>query len=203
MLLYDNERAPNPRRVRIFLHEKGIDVPRASIDIMTSVHKMPDFAAKNPFMRVPVLELDDGTFLSESVAICRYFEEIQPDPPLFGRTAVEKATVEMWNRRVELGPFLNIAQGFRHTNSAMAALEVPQIMDWGIANQNKIDASLALCNEALARSAFVAGDVFTIADITLLTCVDFLRVLRRTIPDSMTNLRDWHERVSHRESAKA
>ncbi len=109
MKLYDGGRAPNPRRVRIFLAEKGLSVPMVQVDIMAGEQKAPEIAALNPMMRVPILEFDDGTVLSESVAICRYFEEMHPEPPLMGVDARDRATVEMWNRRMELNLGLAIA----------------------------------------------------------------------------------------------
>ena len=135
MILYDTKTAPNPRRVRIFLAEKGIDVPVEQIDLMNFGCQTKEFTAKNPMQRVPMLELDDGTCISESVAICRYFEETQPEPPLFGRDAKERAMVEMWNRRVEQHVLFPVASVFRHTSEAMAHLEVPQITAWAEANR--------------------------------------------------------------------
>ena len=137
MKLYEEPRAPNPRRVRIFLAEKGIAVPRVSIDINKMEHKTPEFAALNPFQRTPTLQLDDGTVIAESIAICRYFEEVQPDPPLFGIGAVGKALVEMWQRRIEFGLLLAVAAAFRHLHPAMAQMEVPQVTAWGEANKPK------------------------------------------------------------------
>ena len=123
MKIIEHNKAPNPRRVRIFLAEKGLTVPFEQIDIMKLDHRLPGFADKNPMQQVPVLILDDGTAISESVAICRYFEETHPNPPLFGRDAKDKALVEMANRRMELGLLYRVAQAFRHTHPAMAELE--------------------------------------------------------------------------------
>lgn len=203
MKLYETARAPNPRRVRVFLAEKGMTVETVEIDIMTSKHHSPEFARLNPLMRVPVLELDDGTCLSESVAICRYFEALSPKPALFGVGALEQGQVEMWNRRIELGLFLHIAQGFRHTNPAMAPLEVPQVEEWGRVNLARIDADLAFVDAALQGRPFITGERFSIADITLLVALDFMRVLKRSIPPELSNLGRWHESVKARPSAKA
>src|SRR4051795_7097851 len=123
MKLYDGGRAPNPRRVRVFLAEKGITVPLEPVDLGRYQHKSPEFARINPIQRVPVLALDDGTLIAESIAICRYFEELQPEPALFGRGAKEVAEVEMWNRRLELILLFPIAHVFRNTHPAMKDLE--------------------------------------------------------------------------------
>ncbi len=203
MKLYDSVRAPNPRRVRIFLHEKEIEVPRVLVDLARFEHRQPDFAHVNALQRTPALELDDGTIITESVAICRYFEAIQPEPALFGRTPVEQAKVEMWNRRAELEVFVPITHVFRHLHPGMATHEVPQIADWGEANKPKILAGLALLNQALAYSPYLAGDVFSIADITALCALDFMKPTRTKVPDEMEHLASWHARVSARSSATA
>src|SRR5215475_13485767 len=130
MKILQTKTAPNPRRVRIFLAEKGIEVPYAELDILKGL-KTPDFTRLNPFQRVPVLILDDGTPIAETMAICRYFEETQPEPALFGKGAKQRAIVEMWNRRMELGLLASVAQAFRHLHPAAAALEVPQVPAWG------------------------------------------------------------------------
>jgi glutathione S-transferase len=130
-------RSANPRRVRIFLAEKQISVPFEEVDLMAGALRTPQFTGLNPMQRVPVLVLDDGTAICESVAICRYFEEVQPEPALFGRGAVGRAEVEMWNRRVELGLFGAVASVFRHLHPKMSHLEVPQVA-WGEANKTKV-----------------------------------------------------------------
>ncbi|NRG18335.1 glutathione S-transferase [Rhizobiales bacterium] len=203
MKLYDTARAPNPRRVRIFLAEKGIQVPTEQVDIMGKMAKSDAFTALNPLQRVPVLELDDGTVITESVAICRYFEEIQPEPPLMGRNAVEKAQVEMWNRRVELGVFAAVANAFRHAHPAMSGLEVPQVKEWADANRPKALEAMKFLDRVLADRPFVAGELFSIADITLLCALDFARVPKIAIADEHVNLKRWHAQVSSRPSAKA
>src|SRR5215475_2149064 len=144
MKLYDGGRAPNPRRTRIFLAEKGIKLPIEQVDLGHMEQKSAAYVAINPLMRVPALVLDDGTVLTESIAICRYFEALQPDPPLFGRGALEQAKVEMWNRRLELDLLLPIAQVFRHQHPAMAAFEQPQVPQWGEANKPRIMSFLTL-----------------------------------------------------------
>ena len=138
MKLYDAKMAPNPRRTRIFLAEKGIEIPTEQVDMMTMQHKTPEYTAINPLQRMPALLLDDGTIITESLAICRYFEELQPEPPLFGKGAKDIALTEMWSRRVENNFFAPVAQVFRHLHPAMKELEVPQIADWAEANRPRI-----------------------------------------------------------------
>lgn len=203
MKLYDGGRAPNPRRVRIFLAEKGLSVPMVQVDIMALEQKAPEIAALNPMMRVPILEFDDGTVLSESVAICRYFEEMHPDPPLMGIDARDRATVEMWNRRMELNLGLAIAAVARHGNKAMAVLEPVQVPDWADLNRDLIPDLLALLNSELAGREFIAGPRYTIADITALCMLDFMKVTRIPIPEDHTHLLRWHGAVRGRPSAKA
>jgi glutathione S-transferase len=203
MKLYDRRQAPNPRRTRIFLAEKGITVPTEQVDIIAKQHKTPEYAAINPLQRMPALVLDDGTVITESIAICRYFEVLQPEPPLFGVGAKEIALVEMWNRRVELGLFFPVAQVFRHTHPAMKELEVPQVPDWAEANKPRIIEFLHVLDGELKNTRFIAGDRYTVADITALCAVDFMKPARVAVPDDCTNVKRWHADVSARPSAKA
>ena len=203
MRIIETHRAPNPRRVAIFLAEKGIDVPREERDLMSGDLRQDDFSAVNPWQRVPVLILDDGTAISESVAVCRYFEELHPEPPLFGAGALGKAQVEMWNRRVELGLFNAVASVFRHLHPKMAHLEVPQVTPWGEANKEKVESELIRLDRRLAETAFVAGENYSIADITALVAVDFMKPAKLGTPESHANLMRWHRKVSARPSASA
>ena len=203
MKLIDQARTPNPRRVRIFLAEKGVSVPSEPLDLMQNQHKTDDFSAINPFQSIPVLILDDGTAIAESVAICRYFEELHPSPPLFGTGALERAMVEMWNRRMELGLFQCVVHAFRHLIPAMSALEKPQVPEWGQANKLRIDEQMSRLDRQLAYHRFVAGDTFSIADITALVAIDFTRPLKIERPQSLTHLNRWYAEVSSRPSAKA
>ena len=203
MKLYDSRQAPNPRRTRIFLAEKGITVPTEQVDIMAKQHKTPEYAAINPLQRMPALMLDDGTVITESIAICRYFEVLQPEPPLFGVGAKEVALVEMWNRRVELGLFFPVAQVFRHTHPAMRELEVPQVPDWAEANKPRIIEFLHVLDGELKNTRFIAGDRYTVADITALCAVDFMKPAKVAVPDDCTNVKRWHADISARPSAKA
>lgn len=203
MKLYDGGRAPNPRRTRIFLAEKGLNIPLVPIDMGALGHRSNEIESLNPLQRLPILELDNGTVITESVAICRYFEELHPEPPLFGEGALGKARVEMWNRRVELNFFGPVSAAFRHTHPAMAEWEVPQIPEWGEANRPKAVKFMALLDEQLATNTFIAGEHFSIADITLLVSVDFLKPAKIIMPEQFGNLKRWHEAVSSRPSAKA
>ena len=203
MKLFDGGRAPNPRRVRIFLAEKGIEVPLVPVDMGAMEHRQGEVAARNPLQRLPVLELDDGTVLCESVAICRYFEEIQPEPALFGRGALGKAEVEMWQRRVEQNLFFPVSQAFRHIHPAMKEWEVPQVPEWGEANKPKALDFLGLLDAELGGREFVAGDAYSIADITGLVALDFMKPARIVIPEELTNVIRWRGAITSRPSASA
>jgi glutathione S-transferase len=201
MKILQTRTAPNPRRVRIFLAEKGIEVPFEELDLMKL--KSAEFTELNWFQRVPVLVLDDGTVIAETVAICRYFEETQPEPALFGKGALGRATVEMWNRRMELGLLLSVAQAFRHLHPAMAQLEVPQVAAWGEANKPRALEILGFMDQELASRQYLAGDTFSVADITALVAVDFMKPARIPRPPELKNVERWHQEVSARPSAKA
>lgn len=203
MKILETRQAPNPRRVRIFLAEKGITIPFEELDLMKGALKTPEFARLNTFQRVPLLILDDGTPIAETMAICRYFEETQPEPALLGSGARGRAIVEMWNRRMELGLFFHVAQAFRHLHPAMANLEVPQVGAWGEANKDKALEVLAILDGQLAANAYVAGDAFSVADITALVAIDFMKPARLQRPERMTNISRWYADVSARPSAKA
>ena len=198
MILYEDSRAPNPRRVRIFLAEKSIEVERHEVEIMSKAHLRDDILGLNPFAGVPFLVLDDGQVISETIAICRYFEELHPEPNLFGKGAVEIAMVEMWQRRIELELFFKVAQAFRHSNPYMAELEVPQVPDWGAANFEKIDGILETIDTVLEKHEFIAGDRYSVADITALVAIDFMRIIKKRIPEQYTNLIRWHTQVAAR-----
>jgi len=200
--LYDSATAPNPRRVRIFLAEKGIRVPLVEVDIGKAENRQPPFLARNPLGGLPVLELDDGSFLAESVAICRYFEELRPTPTLMGVDARDRAWVEMWQRRMELELLRNATGCFQNTHKFFAG-RIPQVPEYGEVCRKAARARLAWLDGELAARAFVAGDRFTIADITALCAVDFGRVSEIRIQPEQKNLARWYEAVSSRPSAKA
>lgn len=202
MKILQTKTAPNPRRVRIFLAEKGIEVPFEELDIIKGL-KTAEFTKLNPFQRVPVLVLDDGTAISETMAICRYFEETKPEPALFSKGAKQRAVVEMWNRRMELGLLACIAQAFRHLHPAAAQLEVPQVPAWGEANKPKAQEIMQILDQELGKRRFVAGDDYSVADITALVAMDFAKPARVERPAGLDNLARWHQEVSGRPSAKA
>jgi glutathione S-transferase len=202
MKLYDYGRAPNPRRVRMFLAEKGIKVPTEQVDMMAGAQRTAEYTAINPLQRMPALVLDDGTIITESIAICRYFEAQQPEPPLFGVGALESAMVEMWNRRCEINFLLNVANVFRHLHPVAAALEVPQVAAWGEANKPRVLDFLKIFDEQLGKHRFAAGDRFSVADITALCAADFMKPTKIEMPD-LKNVKRWYAEVSARPSAKA
>ncbi len=203
MKLLETRMAPNPRRVRIFLAEKGIQVPTEELDLMKGELQSESFTKLNALQRVPVLQLDDGTAICESMAICRYFEELHPEPPLFGTGALGKAMVEMWQRRMELGFMSAVTSAFRHLHPAMAEREVPQVAAWGEANKPRALEMLRVIDEQLAGNRFVAGDAYSVADITALVTVDFMKPARVQRPEGLANLERWYKEVVSRPSAKA
>lgn len=203
MKIIETRQAPNPRRVRIFLAEKGINVTFDEVDLMKGALKTPEYTKLNSSQRVPILVLDDGTAISETVAICRYFEATQPAPALFGSGAVGQATVEMWQRRMELGLLTHVSQAFRHLHPAMAHLEVPQVAAWGEANKGRAMEALGVLDAQLGAIRFVAGNDYSIADITALVAMDFMRPARLQRPPELKHVERWYAEVSSRPSAKA
>jgi len=202
MKIYNSQTAPNPRRVRIFLAEKGIQVPYEEVDINNAVNRAPEFRKKNPLGTLPVLELDDGTCIAESVAICRYFEELQPNPPLMGVDGRDRAIVEMWQRRMEFEFLLPIADAFRHRHEFFKG-RIAQVPEYAEVQRQNAESRLAWLNEVLADRPFIAGERFTIADITALCAIDFGRVSKIRLQPDQRHLARWHEAVSARPSAKA
>jgi len=202
MKLYDARTAPNPRRVRIFLAEKGISVPVEQVDIVSAQNRSAEFRDKNAMGTLPVLELDDGTTIAESVAICRYFEELQPEPPLLGTDAKDRALVEMWQRRMEYEVFLPITQVFRNGHAFFKG-RIPQVPEYGEVCRKHAEQRLEWLDGVLADRPFVAGERYTIADITALCAIDFGRVSSIRVTPEQPNLARWHAAVSSRPSAKA
>lgn len=203
MKLYDAATAPNPRRVRIFIAEKGLDVPCEQVDIMKAVNRGEEFRKNvNPMGTLPVLELDDGTCIAETGAICRYFEEVQPDPPLLGVDAKDKAVVEMWNRRMELELFQPATLAFQQQHEFFKG-RVPQVPEYAAVSKAKAEKTLAWLDGVLADREHIAGARFTVADIVALCAVDFGRVSKIKLQPDQKNLARWHEQVSVRPSAKA
>jgi glutathione S-transferase len=203
MKLYGEDNpAPNPRRVRIFLAEKGLTLDHERVPLRERAHKATAFLDKNSLGQVPVLELDDGSFLSESVSICRYLEGLHPQPPLFGTTPKEQATIDMWIRRIELQLMMPIAHIWRHTHPLTAGL-LTQFTDFGESNRAHADRVYHWLDQELAKTSFIAGEAYTMADIIALTTVDFGRFIGVPIPDDCAHVTAWLARVTQRPSATA
>ena len=203
MKLYNEDNpAPNPRRVRIFMAEKGITIPLVQVPMRERAHKSPEFVAKNSLGQVPLLELDDGRMLSESVAICRYLEELHPTPALFGRDAWERARVDMWTRRIEFALMNPISAVWVNTHRFTARLGT-QYKDYGEAMRQRSQQRLGWLNEELSGREFLATDTYTIADIVALTTVDFGKWIGIEVPVELTHLQTWLTRVGERPSAAA
>jgi glutathione S-transferase len=194
--------APNPRRVRIFLAEKGIDAPEIPLNLLAREHKSPEHRARNPLGQVPTLELDDGTMISETVSICRYIEAEHPEPSLFGRTAREVALTDMWIRRVEFVLMQPVGNYWRHAHPRTAAL-LTQYKDFGESNVARYADAQHVFERQLESSPFLAGDTFTIADICALTTIDFADWIGLHLEPDNRQLAGWRERVSSRPSASA
>lgn len=210
MKLYNMHHATNPKRVRIYLAEKGIDVPMVDIDIMTGENRAPDYLKVNPRGTLPALVLDDGTVIDESIAICRYFEALNPDPPLFGTGALAQARVEQWQRRVELDGFFNVAAVFRNTAPQFATRAAPgaapdtkQIPDLAERGMALLPGFFRLVDAQLAEHEYIAGEAFSIADITLFCTIGFARWVKIGIPEDAPNLARWNAAFLERKSAKA
>jgi glutathione S-transferase len=203
MKFYNSDMAPSPRRVRIFLAEKGVAIPRVEVDLSKLEHKRPEFSTLNPFETIPVLELEDGTRIAETVAICRYVEALWPEPNLFGSTPVEQAMVEMWQRQLEFRLLMPIGMVVRHSHPKMAEMESPQVPDWAAVNRPKALHAMAIVDEALRDRPFIAGDRFTVADITGLVALDFAKSARIEIPPELVRLNRWREALKARPSAAA
>jgi glutathione S-transferase len=203
MKIYDFQLAPNPRRLRIFVAEKGLKIPMEQCDLFTGQNRTPAMLKKNPAGGLPVLELDDGTCLAESVAICRYLEGLHPEPNLMGKDFKEQAHIEMWNRRVELGLFSAAGRAFQHTNPLFKD-RLKQMPEYGASQQEAVKDQLKWLDAQIGSKPFIAGDRFTIADITAEVGVDFaVQMAGVPMDPSLKNLARWHQAVSSRPSAKA
>jgi glutathione S-transferase len=193
MILYGAPNpAPNPRRVRIFLAEKGIDLPETPVNMMAREHKSPEFRAKNSMGQLPALELDDGVVIAET----------QPDPPMFGTTPVEKAMVDMWVRRTEFTVMMPVGQFWRHAHPRTAAL-LTQFKDFGESNRETYKGAQRYLNRELAEREWLTGETYTMADICVLTTVDFADWIGLPLEDEHENLKAWHARATARPSATA
>jgi glutathione S-transferase len=209
MKLYHAPLAPNPRRVRMFLAEKGVEVPMVEVDIGAAENLGPEFLAINPRGLLPTLVLDDGTIIDESMAICRYFEELHPEPVLMGGDALERAQTEAWNRRVEFDAGIPIMDGFRNAHPRFAERAVPgragyrAIPELAERGRQRLAEFYAFIDARLRDSRWIAGASFSVADITALCLVDFARVVRMPWPDGLEGLERWHAEASARPSARA
>ncbi len=209
MKLYDCQMAPNPRRVRVFLAEKGVDIPKTEVGIIEGENLKPEYLAVNPRGLLPTLELDDGNRIDETIAICRYIEETQPEPNLMGRDALEKAQIESWQRHMEFDGLNPTGEMFRNSfdpfkNRGLPGLEnvqaIPELAARGKAGVERFYERL---EQRLSQSTYIAGERYTIADITALCVVDFASFAKMGIPEANTNTKRWHADVSSRPSAKA
>ena len=206
MKLYVSPRAPSPRRVLMFLVEKGITgIEEVVVEIGKDEHRSSNYRAKSPLAKVPVLELDDGRYLGETRAICSYLEGRYPEPNLMGESFEDRAFIEMTDRRMELYLFGTIANCIRHTHPGLAPLEQPQFPDFGHSQGQKVREVARWLDGELARQPFVAGERFTIADITAFCAIEFARGLMKFRPgaEGMAHLQAWRDRIAERPSAKA
>ena len=203
MLLYHDPRAPNPRRVRIFLAEKGVAYDTIEILINAGAHQTAEFRKKSPLALLPVLELADGKVLRESMAICRYIEETHPEPNLFGRDAWERAQIEQWNRHAELELLWPISQVFRNSHAFWVG-KIKQAPAFAQIMREQVASRLDWLEGELANRSYIAGDRFTVADITAVCAIDFGKVSDiRIDPATQPNLAAWHKRISERPTYKA
>jgi len=209
MKLYDCVTAPSPRRVRIFLAEKGISVPTVQVDLRNGEQFTPAFRAINPECMVPVLELDNGTKITDILSICRYFEELHPDPPLMGHTAEERAVISSRLHRIEYDGFLAAMEAFRNSTPGLKGRALPgpesyeQIPALAERGRTRIRQFFEWLNAWLAENEFVCGTGYTVADISGMVAVDFAGWAKLKIPEHVTHLRRWHAAVSARPSARA
>ena len=209
MKFYDCRTAPSPRRVRIFIAEKGLAIPTVQVDLRGGEHLTEAFRRLNPWCTVPVLELDDGPAISEAVAVCRYLEDAHPEPPLMGVDPRDRAVVAMWEHRFEIDGFLAVTEAFRNQARGLAGRaltgpeSVAQIPELAQRGRTRVERFFAALDAQLAHHPFVAGERYTIADITAQVAVDFAGWIKMTLPAGCRHAADWHRRVSARPSAAA
>ena len=203
MKLYDYEGFASPRRVRMFLAEKGIEIPRVRVDVPAGELRSPEYLRKNPDGVLPLLELDNGDYISETVAISRYFEENNPQIPLMGTTTKEKVMIEMWQRRVENSLTNTVATYFHHATEGLGEPDRYRNKEWGEKNKEKAISAMKQLNSQLAENKYIAGEKFSIADITALCAIDVAAAGNMPIPDEGQQLRRWDAEVSQRQRAAA
>jgi glutathione S-transferase len=195
MKIWGDRHRGNPVRVAIFLEEKGVDIPFEPVDLLKGEHKTAEFLAKNPSALVPVLELDDGTCIAETMAICRYLERQHPDPPLMGRSPLEEAVIEMWQRRVELEFYAATRAVFRHSVPALQVLEPVQIAEWAELNRPRVLSAMEMFEPQLAHHRFLAGDEFTVADITAVMPLQMIKALGIEVPEDCPSVARWRKKI--------
>jgi glutathione S-transferase len=204
MLFYDTPNpAPNPRRVRILAAEKGITLPTQTIAIREGEHRREAYLKINPLGQTPALALEDGTVLTESVSICRYLDLLHPQPPMFGTSPIEVATIDQWIRRIELRLMTAVGAIWVHTHPFTARTVPKQYTDYGESNRPIVDRALAMCDTQLKETPFIAGEAYTMADVVLLTTIDFATFIGVTLPEELAALNDWQRRVTARASSAA
>ncbi|WP_034160286.1 glutathione S-transferase family protein [Sphingomonas sp. ERG5] len=204
MLFYDAVNpAPNPRRVRIYLAEKGLSVPTEILSIIKGEHKSEAFRAVNPLGQIPALRLDDGGVITESVSICRFFEAMHPDPPMFGVGPKGVADVDMWTRRIEMRLMVPLGMVWAHTHPFTARVVKPQYTEFGESQRPRVLAAMAEFDHALKGREWLDGKGYSMADIVLLTTIDFAGFVGISMPVELEALRDWHDNASARPSAQA
>ncbi len=202
MKLYDLPASPNARRVRIFIAEKGLEIPSIAIDMTKGENKRPEYLAKNSLGKMPVLELDDGICITESAAICRYLDEIHAEPPLLGRTPLERAQVEMWNRRMELEILVPLMQVFSHTHEMWKGV-LTQVPEWGEVCRVNALARLDWLDGEIAGRDYIVNDTYTVADITLQCALVLGKAVGVRAPENLSNVGAWFERAAGRPTARA
>ena len=203
MKLYDSRRAPNPRRVRWFMAEKGItDIEIIDLDVFKGDHRSPDYVARAGLPNVPALEIDEETTITESIAICRYLESIWPEPNLFGRTPRETAVIEMWTRRAEMMVATPLMLSVRHSHPALAGLDT-QIPEVAASNRASAERALKVLDRQLADHPFIAGERLTIADIVAATAIDFARMVKFAPGADVPHVGRWFQDMRARPAAAA
>ncbi len=203
MRIHGTRTLGSPRRLAIYLEEKGIDIPFVDVNLFEGEHRAPEFLARNPIALVPVLELDDGTCISETMTIARYLEELHPEPPFLGRDPLERATLDMWQRRVEFGFYTQIRAYFRQTSPYAKVLEPVQVPEWGEVNKGYAEDSLRVLDRQLASNEFIAGPCFSWADITVVSSLQGTAMTGFAIPADCKNVVRWFEVASGRPSVVA
>lgn len=200
MKIHGTRTQGSPRRLAVFLEEKGLSIPFVPVDLHAGEHRTPAFLAKNPFGLVPVLELDDGTCLAETTTIARYLEDLFPDPPFLGRTPLERARLDMWARHVEFGFYTSVRAWFRHGSPLARALEPEPIPAWAELNRRRAEADLRLLDARLAETDWLAGPEFSWADVTLATSLEGTAQAGFAIPSDCANVARWYAVASRRPS---